>query len=544
MTSLERSADHRYGSFVEPDYNALTYTWGRYRLKNGPKLSVRGITWDVPAIDPAHFTDAHFHSICEKIAGPSGLIWLDIACIDQANDTVKLDEIGRQADIFRRAKQVYVWLSGLNTDSLTRLTEHVGRFARQLEDLEVRGHNYTYDPEEVDHLVTGEIEGASCAVEKLISDPWFSSLWTLQEAYLRDDAILLSKNGDTVYYQTYKSDTLSLHTICGYFQTIKLALYPYVHHSAALQRTMYLLEKSGLVTINIDGGSAMLLYSAAGHRTTSEVRDRVYGIMQVYSLRLGASKNPDQDFTLEQLEDELGAALNEQSPITAQMHVHAKPPPDGKSWRVTQQCILPEVYYLSREINTRCSLSFNNNTLQPSYTGSTCPLPQLCHFWQQASNMRQQLLCHFDPDFVHRWGHYQANIDLDASPNNDGLPPRSLQLGREAQSTCPCASCARKDPSEKHALEQLVRSLLPSLEHYSILLLGRVSLYNLIGANHGTMTSAWAGLIVQPEPQTQRHHDAGASCYRRVGICSWEAAEGDLKPVHEELWKPFGCLIG
>jgi hypothetical protein len=33
----------------------------------------------------------------------------------------------------------------------------------------------------------------------ILSDPWFTSLWTLQEAYLRPDALFISKEGDSIY---------------------------------------------------------------------------------------------------------------------------------------------------------------------------------------------------------------------------------------------------------------------------------------------------------------------------------------------------------
>lgn len=36
--------------------------------------------------------------------------WIDVACIDQANYAVKMDEIGQQVGIFANAARVYAWL--------------------------------------------------------------------------------------------------------------------------------------------------------------------------------------------------------------------------------------------------------------------------------------------------------------------------------------------------------------------------------------------------------------------------------------------------
>jgi hypothetical protein len=39
--------------------------------------------------------------------------WIDIACVDQENRDVKMDEVGRQASIFLEAADFFVWLSSL-----------------------------------------------------------------------------------------------------------------------------------------------------------------------------------------------------------------------------------------------------------------------------------------------------------------------------------------------------------------------------------------------------------------------------------------------
>lgn len=61
--------------------------------------------------------------------------------------------------------------------------------------------------------------------------------------------------------------------------------------------------------------------------------------MQVFGLRLGKSTpgaDPARIFTLEELEDELGAALMESDPAMSQLYVHTIRPPLGKGWRVSR----------------------------------------------------------------------------------------------------------------------------------------------------------------------------------------------------------------
>lgn len=46
------------------------------------------------------------------------LVWVDIACIDQENSADKMDEIGRQAAIFRKVKFAYIWFYAVPMVSL------------------------------------------------------------------------------------------------------------------------------------------------------------------------------------------------------------------------------------------------------------------------------------------------------------------------------------------------------------------------------------------------------------------------------------------
>ena len=42
------------------------------------------------------------------------------------------------------------------------------------------------------------LELAMTEIKSLLADPWFSSLWTLQEGYLRQDSFLFSQEGSLI----------------------------------------------------------------------------------------------------------------------------------------------------------------------------------------------------------------------------------------------------------------------------------------------------------------------------------------------------------
>ena len=182
MTSHKWQPGNAYGGYIQPTYTAISYTWGRWRLK-GPKerpevnpLKIHNVKWPVPRIDPVHFTVASFqdaiHSAMRAAKAldpdqPLGeFLWLDIACIDQRSSREAKSEIRRQARIFRRAAAVCVWLSHHSSDSLSVISSKLieakssaGGF-RQFRDTS----NY---PQWCQKTLD--------AVQLLCKDPWFSS---------------------------------------------------------------------------------------------------------------------------------------------------------------------------------------------------------------------------------------------------------------------------------------------------------------------------------------------------------------------------------
>lgn len=128
MTSMTWQPGNTYGDYPSPRYNALSYTWGRFRLdKEGRQrpedsgyvrgLRIDGVEWTVPPIQPEHFTDIEFRNVLDRVSqsvqcDPVEFVWVDIACIDQRMGSEEGGlEVGRQAAIFHGAQQVFIWLT-------------------------------------------------------------------------------------------------------------------------------------------------------------------------------------------------------------------------------------------------------------------------------------------------------------------------------------------------------------------------------------------------------------------------------------------------
>ena len=223
LTSHEWEDGNVYGGYISPRYNAITYTWGRRRIEDpkGPDsvsalpIKFKGPGWRIPSIKPSHFTVDEFRNILkvatthipkDKLLSqtnwqPPEFVWVDIACIDQSESNPRSDaEIGRQAIIFRHADVVYTWLTTTRHQNFAKNLKILFEF-KSFDHLGIWNDTAMA---ETQHLP--EARRASSALTNILSDLWFSSLWTLQEAYLRPDAIILSRKGET--YPLFFADAM------------------------------------------------------------------------------------------------------------------------------------------------------------------------------------------------------------------------------------------------------------------------------------------------------------------------------------------------
>lgn len=544
MTSLERTSDGFYGGFHEPTYNAVSYTWGRFTAEDGPALKISGITWSVPRIKSDHFSVESFHHVLKTVAGQNGLVWVDVACIDQENIDVKMDEIGKQADIFTQASQVYAWLSSQNIDEASICLEALDRFTTILEQTEIEQFSFQFSDLGFPERIIPASLRLSGHLRSLFSDPWFSSLWTLQEACLCSEAKFLSKDAQ-VFGTIERHTTIDKATdACA---TVKSSLFAYAESHHVIKDLISLIDRSGLSyfyrNFNNDR-SSMFLYSAAYHRECYEPLDRVYGIMQVYGFKLGSSSKPGGKFTLAELEDQFGEALNRIAPMTAQIHFHTAPPAPGSAWRPSRSSIMPEVYYMFRQFDTMCSITRRDgNTF---FTGSSCSLENLHGFWMKGNALKENLYHVTDKTY---WQHYLIIIHLDATQKGTQEPatlPSQFDNSSKPPHSCPCETCAKRSEEWKDGLARFLTTLPDPTADYAVLLLGSgmIGRFTANGADGSippskrgstSFTVATRSGILVSKPYS------GRKAWRRVGIVSWETGWGDLAPVHEMLWKDIDC---
>lgn len=189
-------------------------------------------------------------------------------------------------------------------------------------------------------------------IRYLTSNPWFTSLWTLQEAYLCPEAMIMTKDARKALHMWNTEPSVARLNVR---QIVMIFEFTYYYGTvlksrsnitaatnwtrAGREQIIRAIEETGLLQLTNHPTS---LLAMAQYRQTSpdNITDRIYGIMQVFGLRIEKSRpgaRPDLELTLDQLEDELGAALMAKNPVMSQLHNYRTEPPLGKGWRLTKE---------------------------------------------------------------------------------------------------------------------------------------------------------------------------------------------------------------
>ena len=440
MTSYPWTPGNVYGGHRAPRYNAITYTWGRFALRPGDAeyaetdpLRIHGVAWPVPRVRASHFTAAEFRRAIESAAvfrpapaeeeeyeeeyeeeceeeyeeeyeeyeeeyeeedEPADFVWLDVACIDQTypRTDAYYREVGRQATIFRGAQEVVVWLTTFDGDRLGRWWAGLKAVEEPVVGVEV-GNPPAVALDDWVARVRGYLR-------EMQTDPWFTSLWTLQEAFLRPKATILCREGryrdqfgrvgvpivrsgelrDLVFRWNdvlrrlrqlrdverlwgFPLDRDALDGLVaeigaiGFLEADDIGFQQFrmFEGDAWLNSSEDDLDDDTTKTNNgLVSANPLMLLAASHHRECWEETDRVRGIMQVFGLRLGESAPdavPGKTYSLAELEDQLAAALLQMYPVSSQLMRQDRACPTRKAWRVSPTMTpLENVHTLWRQL--------------------------------------------------------------------------------------------------------------------------------------------------------------------------------------------------
>lgn len=344
-----------------PDYVVISYTWGRWIFKTREDDTfISGANWLAPA--NSLFTRSDLDFAVRKIAGGSD-VWLDVFCIPQNDDDPeKAIEIGKQGSIFRSASRAVVWLGTGGESILVEVCSWVPEIVEMVTEhflklpntwtLRSQGRPEKRDPEPWRRI--------KIVAEFTKHVPWASSLWTLQEAALRPDAVFHGKLGEPLLSQrTGIPITIKhLRTAMRHIRQELLNFIEEMHKWDNLspsemsdlwgpsEKDGWYLDNNDISLVfqaldtvntvslhNLGTMNAGELLLSSKQRTASTAHDRVYGIMGAIGVTLPVNYRSDPDRAL----DDFLLQLHNQVP--AEIQAFYRPAmfrPSQKQWMIDE----------------------------------------------------------------------------------------------------------------------------------------------------------------------------------------------------------------
>ncbi len=152
-------------------YDALSYVWGDASKK-------RPITCDGKQLDVTEnlYAALQYISACR----PDTLLWVDAVCINQENVTEKTSQVRMMTKIYAQARQVVIWLGE---------EEKTDREGYAMAELLA---TTTYNRDQSNGLPKDMFDPKWKSLANLLTKPWFSRIWVVQEFLMAKSKIFVS----------------------------------------------------------------------------------------------------------------------------------------------------------------------------------------------------------------------------------------------------------------------------------------------------------------------------------------------------------------
>ena len=392
----------------------------------------------------------------------------------------------------------------------------------------------------------GWVASARASLDRIFIDPWFTSLWTLQEAFLCQHAYILPLEAELtntgLETDIETSSLLTLQTLCDASTTLNQVIEserPIVlkqwesdeSNHDVFKRQKYLGDVRGMLNrrglLALATRNPIALYNTAQYRKSSLYWDRVYGIQQVFGFRLGASaphvsNSRAKSFNRFILEDQLGAAILVKYPVASQLHIFTEPVEEGRGWRVAPSSNIPKleiqrsIWDLTFKHLWQVSTERIKGQTWGFFRGHRCSFSELSRAWK---------LAHESPSIAEILGtRSPQQILLDTLLKD--IADQDLKNRPEEPIWTTVWSKRKEIPrtEKQHRLALGLNALIPKVfegESPIVLLLGSFE-----DGSQDTQTAEHSvryhvGLILVRKGGATNHY------WKRLGFCIWQVGYGD-----------------
>ncbi|KAK0631415.1 heterokaryon incompatibility protein-domain-containing protein [Immersiella caudata] len=200
--SLYLASDDDIPSF-EPEYEALSYTWGA--SGDGGKIIVQEGTPERPLLRRLSLQDNLMCALqyLRDVDKPR-TFWIDGICIKQADDQEKGHQVHRMSVIYQGAYRVVAWL-GPEDEAAGQAMQLLSYIGQQIEILDESYNcpalNPVPNPLRVKFPLSPE---RLDEIDEFLSNPWFRRLWVVQEIRLANKRAVLQRGNTTISFSLFR----------------------------------------------------------------------------------------------------------------------------------------------------------------------------------------------------------------------------------------------------------------------------------------------------------------------------------------------------
>jgi hypothetical protein len=262
-----------HGLLDAPEYDALSYAWGNPEKTH--QIDCNGLIMQV---------NQNVHTALKRLRAMdnSRALWIDALCIDQENNDEKSSQVKLMGEIYARACSVPIWL-GDEADSDVHAFQVVEAIYKRLSQRTVSGSKEKLTVDEINGLDDFPNNGWK-QLSSLLSRPWFTRLWVLQEAAKAQNPVLLVGTQSIPYKQLEEVVSQLPHHATMDLVSLTNVLPPMLIRSCRKGNTYTIFD----------------LMWTTNPLETSEPRDRIYSLLNLPLFEMEWVPLPD--YTLSPME--------------------------------------------------------------------------------------------------------------------------------------------------------------------------------------------------------------------------------------------------
>ncbi|KAJ4990452.1 heterokaryon incompatibility protein [Stagonosporopsis vannaccii] len=302
-----------------PEYEALSYAWGdststeqivcngqihhvttnAARAMRRIRLGISPLNSKKETADPgAEYANSISSRRIDEVTNPSSphvvsvdpiekryrpkLLWIDMLCIDQANNAERNHQVQLMREIYSKASRVIVWLGDTKASGkrMTALNAIIQLIAQNftLKDLPRYKVGALTIPQVKSRLGYSTWDDMWHVISAAFISEWYTRVWCVQEIVLAQDSILLFRNAEL-----YCDDMAKLCTWLKSHLHGKRAWKSSHHHNVSAFSNLFVAaQRFRAATLDEDQRKPEKMLYSSRKLEAKDPRDRFYGLLGLF----------------------------------------------------------------------------------------------------------------------------------------------------------------------------------------------------------------------------------------------------------------------